>query len=127
MSRRNGHRPSWSGRLLRVTAVPVIISSLLVVLACAMSGPALENPSRELGPWKRFTHPTSGYSVSYPSDWRLAIGPKGNLTILNFPRERGVHGVVLPEHGAEIGISIRGFHGSVVGEWIREDLPDEYP
>ena len=52
----------------------------------------------------------------------MATGPKGNFTIFNIPRKSSVHGVVLPEHGAEIGISVKEFHEPVVDEWIREDL-----
>jgi len=96
-------------------------------MACAMFVPAVENASSESGPWKLFMHPSSRYSVSYPRDWRVATGPKGDFTIFNFPRERSIHGVVLPEHGAEIDISAQEFAEDAVDEWIRKDLLDERP
>ena len=88
VSRRRGC--GRTSRLYRST----VLSLLLLALAVRPAGAA------------QVTHPTEGYTVTYPDNWFANNRGPGPIMLENVPAEAYLHGGILPEGGANITIQV---------------------
>jgi len=79
-----------------------------VALGCLTLG-GLANLTSE-DSTRLFTSAKYGYSANVPAEWHVfdESRRRGLFDVINFPLERRVEGVFLPEHGAEIVVSPGG-------------------
>jgi hypothetical protein len=81
----------------RITCTRLTIATLLLCLSCFLGRGAAA---------AQFTHPTLGYSLTYPDSWRVfvASGPEPPVDLMSF--QEALHGGLIPAGGASINIQV---------------------
>jgi len=77
--------------------------------------------------WKTFKNEKNRYTITYPTSWHLLDDTIDTLTIVNFPPDRRVKGVVMPPSGA--GITVVPAPPGIAGisAWEEKDLLGSTP
>ncbi len=97
-------------------------AGIALALAVTVWGACLAAP-----PCKSYSSKRLGYSVCYPASWFLLDPGIDPADIVNFPPERRVKAVIIPENGALVTVVGPQEGVTSVADWVRHDLRGRAP
>lgn len=98
-----------------IVGVGSLLLNYFLGIACG------QQPPKE---WKRFTSVTGGWTTSYPESWTIFPFPPNNestLDIVNFPPNRRIAAVILPDGGARIYVGPSPAGITTIEQWIERN------